>query len=111
EVWSWWRDGSIHRAPWPTIADLGSAASSTPAMLAAVADVLTGIRGAKSQAKVKMRTPLSAVTVTGPADAIALAEQVSEDLRAAGNITGELVFTPGEGEITVEAQIAEQPEA
>ncbi|HEX6486737.1 MAG TPA: class I tRNA ligase family protein, partial [Nocardioidaceae bacterium] len=111
EVWSWWRDGSIHRAPWPTIADLGSAASSTPAMLAAVADVLTGIRGAKSQAKVKMRTPLSAVTVTGPADAIALAEQVSEDLRAAGNITGELVFTPGEGEITVEAQIAEQPDA
>jgi valyl-tRNA synthetase len=111
EVWSWWRDGSIHRAPWPTISDLGSAASSTPAMLAAVADVLTGIRGAKSQAKVKMRTPLSAVTVTGPADAIALAEQVSEDLRAAGNITGELVFTPGEGEITVEAQIAEQPEA
>jgi len=49
--------------------------------------------------------------VTGPADAIALAEQVSEDLRAAGNITGVLVFTPGEGEITVEAQIAEQPEA
>jgi valyl-tRNA synthetase len=111
EVWSWWRDGSIHRAPWPSVSDLGSAASSTPAMLAAVADVLTGIRGAKSQAKVKMRTPLSAVTVTGPADAIALAEQVSEDLRAAGNITGELVFTPGAGEITVEAQIAEQPEA
>jgi len=111
EVWSWWREGSIHRTPWPTISDLGSAASSTPAMLAAVADVLTGIRGAKSQAKVKMRTPLAAVTVTGPADAIALAEQVAEDLRAAGNITGELVFTPGEGEITVEARIAEQPEA
>ncbi|HSE07917.1 MAG TPA: valine--tRNA ligase [Nocardioidaceae bacterium] len=111
EVWSWWRDGSIHREPWPTITDLGSAASSTPAMLAAVADVLTGIRGAKSQAKVKMRTPLSAVRVTGPAGALALAEQVSEDLKAAGNVTGELSFTPGDGEIAVEAEIAEEPPA
>jgi valyl-tRNA synthetase len=111
EVWSWWRDGSIHRAPWPKIADLGSAASSTPAMMAAVADVLTGIRGAKSQAKVKMRAALSSVTVTGPAAAVALAEQAAEDLRAAGNITGDLAFTPGEGEIVVDAQIAEQPEA
>jgi valyl-tRNA synthetase len=111
EVWSWWREGSIHRAAWPTPSDLGSAASSTPDMLAAVADVLTGIRGAKSQAKVKMRTPLSAVTVTGPAEALALAEQVAEDLKAAGNIIGELTFTPGDGEIAVEAEIAEQPEA
>ncbi len=111
EVWSWWREGSIHRAAWPTPSDLGSAASSTPDMLAAVAAVLTGIRGAKSQAKVKMRTPLSAVTVTGPTEALALAEQVAEDLKAAGNVTGTLTFTPGDGEITVEAEIAEQPEA
>ncbi len=111
EVWSWWREGSIHRAPWPTVSDLGSAASSTPAMMAAVADVLTGIRGAKSQAKVKMRAELSAVTVTGPADAIALAEQAADDLRAAGNISGGLTFVEGEGEIAVDAQIAEQPPA
>ena len=111
EVWSWWREGSIHRAAWPTAGDLGSASSSSPAMLAAVAAVLTGIRGAKSQAKVKMRTELSAVTVTGPADAVALAEQAAEDLRAAGNITGELTFAEGGGEITVDVTIAEQPEA
>ncbi|GAB2748587.1 valine--tRNA ligase [Nocardioides pakistanensis] len=111
EVWSWWREGSIHRAPWPTITDLGSAASTRPALLAAVADVLTGIRGAKSQAKVKMRAELSSVTVTGPAESLELAELAAEDLRAAGNITGELVFREGAGELTVDAQIAEQPEA
>ncbi len=111
EVWSWWRDGSIHRMAWPTVADLGSAASSTPAMMAAVADVLTGIRGAKSQAKVKMRAELSAVTVTGPAEAVALAEQAADDIRATGNISGDLTFQEGEGEIVVDAQIADQPEA
>jgi valyl-tRNA synthetase len=107
EVWSWWREGSIHRQPWPTSVDLGAAASHTPAMLAAVADVLTGIRGVKSQAKVKMRTELSSVTVTGPAEALRLAEHASDDLRAAGNVVGDLTFEPsGSTEIKVAADIA-----
>ena len=106
EVWSWWRDGSIHRAPWPLVSDLGSAASSTPDMLAAVAEVLTGIRGAKSQAKVKMRAELASVAVTGPTETVALVEQVADDLRAAGNISGDLTFSAAEGELRVEAEIA-----
>jgi valyl-tRNA synthetase len=107
EVWSWWQPGSVHRATWPTASDLGSAASANPAMLAAVADVLSGIRGAKSQAKVKMRTELSAVHVTGPAAAVAFAELAADDLRAAGNVTGELAFTTTEEpDLRVDAQIA-----
>jgi valyl-tRNA synthetase len=107
EVWSWWQPGSVHRATWPTASDLGSAASASPAMLAAVADVLSGIRGAKSQAKVKMRTELSAVHVTGPAAAVAFAELAADDLRAAGNVTGELAFTTTEEpDLRVDAQIA-----
>ena len=66
EVWSWWQEGSIHRAAWPTAADLGSAAAAQPLVLDAVAAALTGIRGAKSQAKVTMRAPLSRVVITGP---------------------------------------------
>ncbi|HET6628020.1 MAG TPA: valine--tRNA ligase [Nocardioidaceae bacterium] len=107
EVWSWWQEGSIHRSSWPTASDLGSAAAATPDMLAAVADVLTGIRGAKSQARVKMRTALSSVTVTGPAAALELAERAADDLRASGNIIGDLTFTPAAGdEISVRAEIA-----
>jgi valyl-tRNA synthetase len=76
-------------------------------MLEAVAAVLTGVRGAKSQAKVKMRTPLSSVTVTGPADQLAAAEKAADDLRASGNVTGDLTFTPTDDpEIAVSAEIA-----
>jgi valyl-tRNA synthetase len=78
-------------------------------MLAAVSAVLTGIRGAKSQAKVKMRAELSAVAVTGPAEQVVLAEQAADDLRAAGNITGDLTFSAGGGEIAVDATVADPP--
>jgi valyl-tRNA synthetase len=108
EVWSWWQEGSVHRQAWPTSSNLGSAASADPAMLGAVAATLTGIRGVKSQAKVSMRTELTKATVSGPADALALAEQATEDLRAAGKITGELEFAPSEDpEIAVTAEVAD----
>jgi valyl-tRNA synthetase len=109
EVWSWWQEGSVHRQPWPTASDLGAASSADASMLEAVAEVLRGVRGAKSQAKVKMRTELSSVTVTGPAEQLQLAERAAGDLRAAGNITGDLAFTPDPSatELTVSATLAE----
>jgi valyl-tRNA synthetase len=106
EVWSWWQEGSIHRQPWPAATDLGAPAAADPAMLRAVAAVLTGVRGAKSQAKVKMRAEVASVSVTGPAADLELAERAAEDLRAAGNVVGELVFTPtDEAEIQVAARL------
>ena len=110
EVWSWWQDGSIHRQSWPTAAELGAAAAADPAMLGAVAATLGGIRGAKSTAKVSMRTELSRAEVFGPAAELALAERAAADLKAAGKIVGELTFTPTDAaEITVDAEIAPQP--
>jgi valyl-tRNA synthetase len=107
EVWSWWQDGSIHRSAWPTSDELGDAAQADQAMLTAVAATLRGIRGAKSNAKVSMRTELSQATVHGPADALELAERAGEDLRAAGKITGELSFVADGGtEVTVDATVA-----
>jgi len=109
EVWSWWQEGSIHRAPWPASADLGAAAAAAPALLDAVAAALIGIRGAKSQAKVSMKAQLARVEITGPAEQVALVEQAADDLRTSGKITGELVFRADDGadEIGVEAVLAE----
>ena len=77
-------------------------------MLTAVGQVLTGMRGAKSQAKVKMRAPLASVRVSGPADLVGLAERAAEDLRAAGNVVGDLLFVsdPATEELVVSADIA-----
>jgi valyl-tRNA synthetase len=111
EVWSWWQDGSIHHAPWPTGVDLGSAAAADPAMVDAVAAALIGIRGAKSAAKVSMRAELSRVEISGPEALVRSAELAAGDLRATGKITGDLVFTVDESatEISVAAELAEVP--
>ena len=70
EVWSWWQPGSIHLEAWPTADDLGGSAAADPAVLDAVAAVLAGVRGAKSTAKVGMRTPVERATITGPESAL-----------------------------------------
>jgi valyl-tRNA synthetase len=96
EIWSWSSDDSIHRAAWPA-ADTDLACDlADPAMLDAAAAALAGIRGAKSVAKVSMRTEVSRAVVRGPQNRLALVEQAAGDLRAAGRISGELVFEPGE---------------
>ncbi len=110
EVWSWWRSGSIHLEAWPTTDDLGDSATADPAVLDAVAAVLAGVRGAKSTAKVGMRTPVEQATVTGPESALDAIRGAEADLRAVGSITGELDLVASEDtEIRVEAVLGEPP--
>ncbi|GAA1599257.1 valine--tRNA ligase [Kribbella sancticallisti] len=98
EVWSWWQEGSIHRTSWPTAAVDIASTEHDPAVLDAVAEVLAGIRGAKSTAQVSMKTEVSKVEVSGPATRLTLAEQAEVDLRAAGRITGEIVWSPDDSD-------------
>jgi len=98
EVWSWWQEGSIHLTSWPVPdADI-AVAEQDPAVLDAVAEVLAGIRGAKSTAQVSMKTEVSKVVVTGPAARLALAERAEGDLRAAGRIVGGIIWSPDESD-------------
>ncbi|HJR89690.1 MAG TPA: class I tRNA ligase family protein, partial [Aeromicrobium sp.] len=106
EVWSWWQEGSIHRASWPTTDELG-AVDGDPAILTAAAQVLSGIRGAKSNAKVSQKTEVSSAVVTGAQAVLEAAQQAMGDLRAAGNVIGELTFSDDDGELAVDATLAE----
>jgi valyl-tRNA synthetase len=91
EVWSWWRDGSIHQARWPTAAELESliadnAAATRQADQRAyqwATDVLFEVRKQRSEAKQPLKVPISKVTVKAEPDAAALMPIVDADLRAA----------------------------
>jgi valyl-tRNA synthetase len=96
EVWSWWHEGSIHRAAWPLPDDLKAlSAHADPAMLGAVGAVLAGVRRAKSEAKVGMRADVQSAVLTGPPAALARVRLAEGDLIAAGRITT-LDYQPGD---------------
>jgi valyl-tRNA synthetase len=98
EVWSWSHEGSVHSTSWPdSDGDLPSVAQN-PRLLTAVAEALAGVRGAKSVAKVSMRTEVSAATITGPPARLALVELGLADLKAAGRIVGVVTLTAREDE-------------
>ena len=71
EVWSWWQQGSVHRASWPGAEELALAlgdaqatdAAAEDAALEITADVLEEVRKAKSQAQRPMRAPVARVVV------------------------------------------------
>ncbi|WP_311478460.1 valine--tRNA ligase [uncultured Gulosibacter sp.] len=98
EVWSWWQEGSVHRASWPTVDELP--ADGDAQLLDLTSRALTNIRGTKTDAKVSQKTPLLSVTVAGTADEIALLEGAAGDLAAVGRIV-ELNLAADADELTV----------
>jgi valyl-tRNA synthetase len=102
EVWSWWHEGSVHRAAWPDPAELDAPAGD-PEVLAAVGEALSRVRRAKSEAKLSMRAEVTRLTVRGAqADAVRLAQ---DDLCGAGHVE-EFVLDPGPGPMDVEVTLA-----
>jgi valyl-tRNA synthetase len=106
EVWSWWQEGSIHRASWPDAAELRTraGADADPAALAVAADVIGALRKAKSEASRSMRTEVTKAEVVDTDERLALLGRVEADVRAAGRVET-LVTTPG-AELAVHTELA-----
>jgi valyl-tRNA synthetase len=111
EVWSWWQDGSVHAARWPSAdfagsGDLGSlSAAGDQWVLPITVTVLGHIRKAKSTAGVSMKAEVSRVVVRAPEDyfpQIALG-----DLRAAGNVADVELVQDHNKELETEVTLAE----
>ena len=107
ETWSWTHDSSIHRSSWPATADL--AGDGVRQLLTDVSTVLIAIRGAKSNAKVSMKTPIRQATFLGDHAALERLKAIEADLRAVGHITGEVRWKIAEGPLAVEVDLEEPP--
>jgi valyl-tRNA synthetase len=108
EVWSWWQQGSVHLATWPVTAELPT--GGDPALLDDLAAALMGIRGAKSTQKVSMKTPVTSMVVTAPADVLARLGAIEADLRAVGRLVGPLSWSEGPGPLSTLVEVEAQPE-
>jgi valyl-tRNA synthetase len=90
EVWSWWREGSVHSAAWPTEAEVLEAAGGADdrgfQVLQMAAQILGEVRKKKSEGNRSPKTPVARVVIRALEDRLALLPDVEEDLRAAGLI-------------------------
>jgi len=104
EVWSWWHQESIHRASWPRVDEIE--VDGDPRLLGDIAAALVEIRGAKSQAKVSMKTEVTAAHISGSPEALDRLRTVEADLRAVGRITGELTWREADAPLTIEITLS-----
>jgi valyl-tRNA synthetase len=106
EAWSWWKEGSIHRAPWPSAAEWSvafgrtqgpAAASSTGAIalaaqrdadagLDAAAAAIGAIRKAKSEAGLSQKARVGRLIIKGRQSELDLLALVLPDVVRAGHV-------------------------
>ena len=104
EVWSWYREGSVHTAAWPVVADLAGV-EGDPSVLEAASSALIALRRVKSEAKVSPRTPFLAVTVRAPQAQVEALESVKGDLEAASKAVGALTVAASDDAEAAEAVV------
>jgi valyl-tRNA synthetase len=90
EVWSWWQDGSVHTAAWPSAADLDTLLpdhsdadrQADQAVYELATDVLFEVRKQRSEAKQPLKVPIRKVTIRDRRGNIELMPLVEADLRS-----------------------------
>jgi valyl-tRNA synthetase len=103
EVWSWWQEGSVHRAPWPVASELRDAAQGAdPAVLDVAGAVLGEIRKAKSAEKKSQRHEVLSLVVEDEPEAITRLQQAETDLRHAGVVTDMVTKEGNERQVRVQ---------
>ena len=92
EVWSWWRQGSVHLASWPAGSELIEVcrpAEADPQGVVALdfaAGVLGAIRKKKSEEQRPLKTQVTRAVIRAPREQLDLLPHVEQDLRASGLI-------------------------
>jgi valyl-tRNA synthetase len=93
EVWSWWRPGSVHRAAWPTAAEvlqaIGGADESALAVRDATQAALADVRRIKSMLKKPVKAVIAQAVLPRAYEAL---QPAARDFQAATHIR-ELAFS------------------
>ena len=110
EVWSWWQDGSVHRAPWPTVDELGGVTDGDPGVLAVAAEVLGEVRRAKTEAKRSLRTEVTSAVVHLDDVRAAQLEAARGDVTDAGVVTDLVVVTDAAPDAGIEVEVTLVPD-
>jgi valyl-tRNA synthetase len=101
EVWSWWQQGSIHRANWPLVTELtGDLDEVNRGLMAQASVALSGVRKAKSDAKASMKAEVVSATLKAPASQIEQLALIESDLRSVGRIQALNIVAGDELELT-----------
>jgi valyl-tRNA synthetase len=105
EVWSWWQPGSIHRAAWPTaaevVAPIGGPDTASLAVREATAQALADVRRIKSILKKPTKAVITRAVVPQPWEGLAPAER---DFRAATHIQSLEFGDTAESQLTFETE-------
>jgi valyl-tRNA synthetase len=116
EVWSWWRPGTVHVAPWPDADALLRACAPAGEDLKAVASlefaaaVLGAIRKKKSEEQRPLKTPVARTVILAPQHELDLLTLVEQDLRASGLIRTLETVPTDVREVIVELAPPEPPQ-
>lgn len=107
EAWSWWMEGSVHRAAWPTLAEFGDLAKrGNPQALTIAGDALGALRGVKSDAKVRMNAPITNAVITHTDAALEILAPVLNDVAEAAKVSN--LETASGAELSVTAEIDQE---
>jgi valyl-tRNA synthetase len=109
EVWSWWKEGSIHAAPWPTreeldrlLADVSEESdSASQAIYEFATEVLFEVRKQRSEAKQPLKVYISAARLRVAAQQVEWMSIVGPDLQAALRVRSFETIVGEPREITV----------
>jgi len=102
EVWSWWKEGSVHRAAWPRVDELADAAKADHGLLTTAASVLAEVRKAKSVEKRSLRTEVRRLVVEDTAEQLDALRAAETDLRQAGVVLDLELREADQRSVTVE---------
>ena len=102
-VWRWWRSGSVHRATWPTVSELGPVGDAS--VIEPIGEVLAQVRRAKTEAKSSQKTPVESAEVRGLQSDLNALEQGLADLSEAGSVRS-WSLTASDGPISVTVVLA-----